>query len=111
VGAARVDLLGISRAAPCQSIEQIRNPLCPGRTILGSNGALTALVAAGCASLGVGVDTGADLAVAAACSGLLAFRCSHGICAGDDSQHVLLPSLACSALTMVSSSASVLSKV
>lgn len=111
IGAAHVDVLGISGAAPCQSVDRIGNPLCSGRVILGSNGALTALVAAGQASLGVGVDSGADVAVAASCAGLLAFRCSHGVCGGEDSELVLMPSLTCSALTLVSSSSSVLTKV
>ena len=87
-------------------------PAHPGRAVFGSNGALAVLVAARGADLGLGVDTGGDVAVAAACVGALAFRCSYGALEVLDARkRLLVASASCAAPVVVCHTPAMLGKV
>jgi Asp-tRNA(Asn)/Glu-tRNA(Gln) amidotransferase A subunit family amidase len=110
LGAAAVDPFGASGRGVCINSAHTGNPANPGRAIFGSNGALAALVASGSADVGLGVDSGCDVAVPAACVSALAFRCSHGSIDLQDG-NLLMASSTCAALVLVARTAAILTKV
>jgi Asp-tRNA(Asn)/Glu-tRNA(Gln) amidotransferase A subunit family amidase len=76
-GATRVDATPPHTIAACGTCRAVGNPGHNGRLVLGSHGAACALVAAGGVSVAVGVDSGGDMLLPAACMGLYALRTSQ----------------------------------
>lgn len=77
VGAAKLDALALSGPYQTASCKNSGNPGYPGRCLLGGAGAAAVVVASGKADLALGNDVGAEMLLAAACTGLCAFRATH----------------------------------
>lgn len=93
-GAARIDATPPHTIAGCGTCRTVGNPGHPGRMVLGEHGAACALVAAGHASLALGVDSGGSMLLPAACMGLYALRASQQDAPfADDS--IVQPATAC----------------